>query len=604
MESLKDSSLKQHIENKASLSKQEDSKISGNDFIIPQIRGQRKENTEIWLDECLLYDPWTSFPISHSLNLRQFSSLDIFEGISPIDIASVSPFGLIHYKKYYFKNQTNLGVSFGKPYGKSFWALIERKKIIKTNIDFGIFTNIHQTKGAYRYYSDEGTPFNPKKSKILTLKNNKQESLLISPYLSLKTGILIFNYYSSIFQEKRELPTFTANKYKKNISNLTFLNQIKIKINLEKKVKSFAIPNTLKLMINHQKGHSKYNTLDKETQNKTESVRLSINNLWKKKYLELNSSLSYGVLSVANINLKEKYQPRKNYFEIYTGCKFKLISNFFFQSKYVFRYSHNNIYSENKSSHKKSSHNYALVLFYKKNKKNIYLQFSESKRLPNLLEELGNGNQIKPSFNLLGEKNIHLELGGFYKNTNSFSANIFCDFTDNKIIFFPSSFNTFKAQNINKSRTLGLEISHSYNHNRLNLYSGLNLMENLDVSNQSKYYRVPHSPSYVAVNQLELLLLKYFICFSNRLTGSYYNDIANTLKVKPHIVSNISFGKTQEFKRITLLAKINLNNIFNIQALTIETVGRKKRIGKIARNEVYGNPLPGRTWTLDLEIKF
>ena len=62
--------------------------------------------------------------------------------------------------------------------------------------------------------------------------------------------------------------------------------------------------------------------------------------------------------------------------------------------------------------------------------------------------------------------------------------------------------------------------------------------------------------------------------------------------------------KKLKYKKTTINFKLNFNNMFNYQSLNIATNGNITMEGKIARNEIYGYPLPGRTWSFDLELKF
>ena len=152
-DSLDSQNLDQHIQTKPNLKKEPETKVSDDDFSRPQIRGQRSISTEFWLNDGLLYNPWTALPFDYSFHGEQFSSIHIHEGLSPFLLASSNPFGIIHYKKSHYKNSTRLGLKLGSPLGQSFWGLLERKKVLKTNIDLGLFLNLHQTRGNYHYYS-------------------------------------------------------------------------------------------------------------------------------------------------------------------------------------------------------------------------------------------------------------------------------------------------------------------------------------------------------------------------------------------------------------------------------------------------------------------
>lgn len=599
-DSIKSPSLKSHIETKSTLAKQESPKISSNDFFIPKIRGQRAQNTEIWLNEGLIYDPWTSTPISYSFNPKAFSSLTIYEGLSPSEMPSLSPFGLIQYQKNFYKSKARAGLTIGKPYGKSFWGLVQRKNIQKKNLNFGLFINFHETKGNYSYYDNKSTPFDPSNFKIRTLEHNEQKSFLIAPNLAFRYKKFSTKAYFSAYSEKRNLPNLDGLENKKNrLSNLTLLGQLELKLDLKEFSKGSLLPKNLSLISNHQNGKNTILNTQKTSKNNINTTRFSFIGSWKKKYLDLKNSFSYGLSSIDYLEEKVSHTSKRNYFELYSGYTTKFNFPLNFQNKYLVRFSNESL----NQFRNKISFNYAFIVFYKKNKKNLYFQVAKSERLANLLEEFGNGQQIKASKGLEGEKNLHFELGFFSKGTHSFSSTIFCDLTHDKITFFASSFKTFKAFNINHSRILGAEFSHNYKKEEIEIYTGLSFIKNEDVSNPTKNFAIPLSPFYVSTNTITYTPQKLLFQIANRLIGPYYNDLANTIIVAPHIISDFSLGYTYKIGSSSLSAKLTLANLFNINSLTIKTTGKNERSGEIARSGFFGTPLPGRAWTLGIEAK-
>ena len=125
-----------------------------------------------------------------------------------------------------------------------------------------------------------------------------------------------------------------------------------------------------------------------------------------------------------------------------------------------------------------------------------------------------------------------------------------------------------------------------------------------NVDFKKKYTLVPLSSFYVFTNHMEIKVREIFFHLSQRLNGPYYYDSANTILIKPHLLSDLATGYGYKIKNTLFSIKFSLNNLFDVHSLELETRGKKKNFGKIPRSEFYGIPLPGRTWTIDLEAKF
>ncbi len=597
---ISSTSLKSYTKTKSSLETQEGSEIKANDFILPKIRGQRQENTEIWLNDSLIYDPWLSLPIPYSFNSRQFSQVNIFEGLSPYEIASSNPFGLLQYQKNSFKDKSLVGTRFGAPFGKNFYAQVERKRFILENFSFSLFFSLHDTKGAYSYWNNEGTLFNTKNGKTETLQHNSQDSYFISPFLSYYYKEVSFNFYSFIYKEKRELPLLNNLSEEMSLDNFSFLNHFELTWAPKKEENTTIKPEKISLTFNHQKGEKNYTSSYYKTESNSDHFRFSFMPSWKNSFFKTHSSLAYSYSQVSYLLKNELYRPERNAFDFYTAYQIKFLSPFFLENKYHLRFSKDS----KKQTNRELSFSYSFSLFYKKQKGNIYFQFAQQKRLPNLLEELGDNHFISESEGLRSEKSTHLELGGKIAGKNSFMGNVFCDFSSDKIRFIPASFQKVKALNLSKTRTFGFELSHNLKTYYFDMLSGFSYFHNLDTSNQKKHTLVPLSSFYVFTNHMEIKVKEIFFHLSQRLNGPYYYDSANTILIKPHLLSDLATGYSYKIKNTLFSVKFSLNNLFDVNSLELETRGKKKNFGKIPRSEFYGIPLPGRTWAIDLEAKF
>lgn len=593
--------LKTHIKMKPSLRKKEGSKITASDFTLPRVRGQHQKNTEIWLGESLIYDPWLSLPTSYTFHSRQFSRVNLYEGLSPYSIPSSNPFGILQYEKKSFKNSAFLGTKIGKPFGKGLSGQIERKTFFRENTYFSFFFSLHDTKGSYSYWDGEGTFFNKKKGKISKLQHNQQNSYFIAPFFGFDHKEISVRLYSFISKEKRELPLLTNKDQETSLSDLAFMNHLTLSWSPEAQDSTAKLDKVL-LSFNHQKGTKNYKNQNYLSENNSDHFRVSFIPSWSLPLLKLQSSLAYSHSTISYDLEKKPYTVKRNAFDFYTAYQTQFRSPFNLENKYHLRFSKDS----KKSSLSELNFSYSFSLFYKKRNGHLYLQFAENKRLPNLLEELGDSYFIKPSENLRAEKTRHLEFGGKIKlgKKNTLSGALYYDHSKNQIKFLPASFGKMKALNLSQTQNLGFEITHSLETKFFDMFSGASYLYSLDSSNPRLPFLVPLSSFYVLTNHMELKVNGFFTHLSHRLNGPYYYDSANTLLVNPHLIEDLAFGYQHKLKKSTLAIKISLQNLFDVKSLGLTSEGRVKRKGRLARSEFYGMPLPGRTWTLDLEAKF
>ena len=593
-DNLDSQNLDQHIQAKPSLKKESETKISDDDFSRPQIRGQRSRSTEFWLNDGLLYNPWTALPFDYSFHGEQFSSIHIHEGLSPFLLPSANPFGIIHYKKYHYQNSTRFGLKLGSPLGQSFWGVLERKKVLKKNIDFGLFLNLHQTRGDYKYYSENSTPFTPENGEILTLKNNEQKNFFISPYFRWKSKKLTFENYSFVFFNKRNLVNLQKEDPLKKDS-LSFLSYQSLRLKVSQDKKNLK-PNLLGLDITEQIGDLSFKNAENKTEQNSKSFRFSLSSVWKKEKISLKSTSSYGIASFKQDKNNLKHRSNRSYFENYLGFQSRFSYPLNFEGKSLIRFS--------KSAEKEDiSFSYGGTLFWKEKTFLIYTQAAHVNRLPSLLEEQGNSYEIQEATDLSPEKNLHFEFGFLKKGVQTYSFVTFFDLCHDKIVFFPASFQRFKASNLTESRTFGSELSHSFSQKNFEFSSSLGLLFNLDSSDSHRTFFLPNSPFYTFSNSFSWSPGDFSFLLCNRLIGHQYKDLANTIMIDPHSITDISLSYTYKIKKTSVGIKFSLNNLFDTNSLYIQTVGSNPSFGKIARTGLYGSPVPSRTWILALEAK-
>jgi len=220
---------------------------------------------------------------------------------------------------------------------------------------------------------------------------------------------------------------------------------------------------------------------------------------------------------------------------------------------------------------------------FKKQDFHVKFNISTNYHLPNLNDlywQPGGNADLKPEKGKSGDLNF-VYLTKIRNQDIEFNSSLYASLINNWIIWQPSEFRFWTAQNLNKVFARGLELSLkiSGNINLLNYYicgnysfsRTSNILENKNIfSNQNlQLIYIPKNTANIFVQtNYKNYNIKYSLNFtSKRLTSSNSTNYNFTLPA--YILHNISFAKQFRILKKNYVFQFDINNIFNKQYQTI-----------------------------------
>ncbi len=596
------------LKRESSLTFAETGRISPSGFVIPKIRGQDSKLTDLYLEDTLLQDPYSGMPLIDDLDLRAFGSLELHQGISPVTVPNLNPIGTLRYRlSHEAKSRSSIGLSIGSPYGNSLWSLMIHKKEKR---ELRLYARTHQTTGHYRYYSDESTPYNSRDDKFKIRTNNDQRSQQIIPVYRESWGPYSLQALAWIHKTERGIASGSmildsAAREK----NQGFLGDIA----LERVWAGLPFAETVQLDIHLAHTDDKRNTIDPQrivlnsARRSTMEVISDRQGAHLKADLERTRILLSYEKSVSKID--QTYEEnvgtgltRSNGVGI-VGLAFTPWDRLLVEFKHSEQRQSDQtdertkiILEEEADQAKahKSSRADAVSFAFGDFNNGIYGQFARSGRLPSLLEEFGNGSELRPNNTLKPELLFHREAGAFTKALGlDLGIAAYLDQTGEKIVFVPILANASKALNVAKTNINGYDASIGWHgaNARLSL-KGSNL-EAYDTSRAQKKI-LPGIPVHLVVAEWRQQWTETSSTyFTGRYRSAIFRDQGNSLKLPGSVIFDMNFDHSYKNYEIGLAVK-NLSDITNV---AIDSGPSKGRTGL---SDYAGSPLPGRQWVLSL----
>ena len=595
------------LKRESSLSFAETGRISPSGFVIPKIRGQDTKLTDVYLEDTLLQDPYSGLPLIEDLDLRAFGSLELHQGLSPVSVANLNPIGTMRYRfNNVNRSRSSLGISAGSPYGNSLWTLMIHKS---ENREFRLYARGHQTTGHYRYYSDEGTPYNEKDDERKIRTNNDQRSQQIVPVYreafgpyALQAMAWFYNADRGLASNSMVLSSAAREHNKGRLGDLSlqrawndlpFADSLEVGAHVartddkretddpQRRVLNSSRQATMKVVSNRQGLHVKSNTDVTQTLASYERSESDIEQGFEGKIgSTLRRRNGIGIFGFAyspweKILLEAKTSQQRQ--EDHTDQLKKIVLK----------------EEANQSGWHKTTKANALSLAFGDFDDGLYLQMARSQRLPSLFEEFGNGSSVRPNSGLKAEKIFHRELGAFTKFLGlEWGAAVYDDKTEDKIVFVPILANASKALNVARTKVRGYDTSLTWKSRVTTLSFKNSKLEAYDLSRPKERF-LPWVPNRITVGEWRQ---QWSQDWSSYLTGRYrsdiYRDLGNSIKLPGSVIYDLNVD--YKYRRIDL--GLALKNLQNTTDVNISSGSNNK--GKTGFSDITGAPLPGRQWVL------
>lgn len=658
-----------HIQRESSMTPLETGQINPTGATVPRIRAHDSKLTEIYVEDLPLQNPYGGLPLIDSLDLRAFGTLEIYQGVSPYDIPGSNPSGTLRYRfRQEARPKSRLGVQGGKPYGLGVWGLLisrpkssprlAHREFCQKNsqdpMEIRLFGRQHQTDGHYMFYSDEGTPYNTSDDRIVRRTNNDQRSFQLMPTLSFTCGPWNLRSISWLSQSQISLPTLSARvpsqargKSTQRVISVGVSRTFDVPQNTENSGSqpTQALTRGLKFDLKAFASQDEHQTTDPYARYLVvaESSRLLLSHKSLASSIHFTHQRLQGILSasVGETTVKQNYDLTPiNHLErdssmLSLGFRTKpfVEAAVTLEAKKSWRdersknknattlstgISHSPLQSQNHLG----DHSLGIVWSppFGKDKmpevhqSDLYFQAAQSKRLPTLYEEFGNGSNINPNTDLLPEKITHREMGlrithGIYHDQTSFSA--FRDTITDKIIFVPIYANASKALNIRNAEIEGFELRTQWTmafHPLFpsTIFATYSRLMPMDKTREPSRI-IPGIPEKMVVGEWSQKSPWVSGRWVARYRSDVFRDVSNdvylpgTILHDGYVDTDIDWPRKNAFK-IGLMVR----NIFDVIDLPIKTkntgASSTRSVGRTALSDLAGSPLPGRQWVLSMSI--
>jgi hypothetical protein len=621
----------------ASLALPDTGKINASGFVVPRVRGQDTRQTEVYVDDVLLQDPYTGLPLVDELDLRAFGELSWHLGVSPPEIHSVNPGGTLVYRLRGVKQSgASAGLTAGRPYGTSLWAAARAKHGTSDGAGGSarLYARHHATDGAYRYYSDNGTPYSTDDDSYLRRMNNERRAWQLVPAYDVTVGRSSVRALAVVTESEQGLPSLQAAK-EGAAQEETATRLGALRWAYRPGGQSFLVPSRVALQGGATRDARTLRDPDREVLGAAteagmtvEGRRGSLDAIWEGDVATLESSLTSSAADVASTGVAAS-QAASRY--THGGFLGLALSPFvgLGTSLELKGSAQRFLDTSRDEEHAQASREYdvtgsSAALGQAVGPVALYGQAAQVSRAPSLLEEFGDGARVLSSPELTSEKVRHLELGADWSAPGDglawrLGVSVFRDTTKDKILILPALAQATRAQNLGETRVDGVEARAdlAVPSTASRVYGSLTRLEARDLTGGGDR-PLPLVPERSGAVGLEQGLgddgaTHATVRWAARVKSDIYRDRAASIVVPGGWIHDAYFdvhlpfapgasrSKEEAREGAVGLAVLNVFDVTRLDVAAPDTPGNR---GKTAYSDLDGYPLPGRQWRLSLEGRF
>lgn len=603
----------------------ETGRISPSGFVVPRIRGQDVKLTDVYVEDILVQDPYTGLPLLENIDLRAFGSLEVYPGLSPVEMSGFNSVGTIRYGfRPFSKPSYRLGVQTGRPFGQSLWAASRQTSDDQT-WKGQIYGRGHRTDGRYPYYSDEGTPYNQSDDEIRIRDNNDQRSVQAIPNLQYQGEDFSVSAVAIAYRGDRGLPSLTS-----KIGSSTRLNTTGYLAgaSLRKNLGNVAAAGSTSLLFQAASADDQRDLNDPGNRftGVSDTSRMQIlTQRFGGGLLHQNQILRAQVSGeIAEARIQNNLGER-----VAIGIKRQTVGSTMAAAVRPQR----SIVVETKV-HTKSLHDRRIkgsehflpgessppsprhfgkaaggaVALLPSSESSVYVQYAISERPPSLLEEFGDGGGYRPSGDLEAERLRHNEIGAQWRSPAEdwhLSWCTFQDHTDQKIVVVPTYVNAVKAINLREAEIVGVDFKGDVKVEHSTFYLSYSRLFPYDVTGGEKRI-LPGVPEFIVVGELDQRWGAFTGRWLYRQRSSVFVDLENKVvlpDIGTHDIS-LDFSSDDLQREQKFLFGIAVRNVLDVKDVAISAPGSQSSQGRTALSDVSGEPLPGRQWLLSASSTF
>ncbi len=601
----------------------ETGRITAGGFALPRIRGQDLRLTEIWVEDFQLADPFTGLPLVDELDLRAFGELSLHQGVTPPELATVSPAGVVQYRlRPVSASRLTLGSAFGKPFGHSLYILgesLQRGVAPERPHDQQVFSarayaRQHRTDGRYSYYDDAATPYASGDDRTLTRESNDRLSRAALPAVRYAAGAdevramaLWQDAGGGLPAPSSRVPSRAEQKATANFASLRWR-------------RAFAT-DSAELALTTGEDQRRATDLDGsvlgergEHRVKVETRRVAARGRWHRDrhdtYLDVEGARARVKTrgSGDDLGALERRSER-----VYVGSAVQLPFSLLVEAKaearrLVDRRTANGTAPlksidavDARERHRtRDAFGGSLALGWLGGAFAPYAQAAALDRPPTLLEEYGDGSGVRASPGIAAEKARHLEIG---LRAGGLTAAIFLDTTTDRIVLIPSLGQTVRAQNVGVARVRGGTVAYEGRFGRTEPFVGGTLLEPLDRTLPDRPRVLPGVAEKQAALGVAQGAGKATVRWTSRYRSRVFRDARNEIETPASWQHDLAVDASTAVAHVTLRYGLLVANLTNVTSAKVAARGEHQDEGVTGVADYAGAPLPGRQVKLWVEAE-
>jgi hypothetical protein len=571
-------------------------------FAVPKIRGQDARLTDVFVGELHVQDPYAGLPLVDDLDLRAFGELVLHQGSSPPALPTVNPIGVLQLRfRPVIKPRADVGLRFGEPYGVGGWALARTPAT-------GIYARLHRASGRYRHYADNGTPYNTQDDGEAERHNNDRVSRQVVPRFTWQDGAHAVSGFALWQESSGGLPARSARlpgaaREEQRQALATARYRYAIDAAMSASLGAAIIDDRRALddpgsQILQRAAHS-----TQELRTQRYDAALS----WSGARLLAHTQIASSRTTMAATH----GDLARDAVTGYAGLAAEPLRGVLLELKAEARRHHDSTAGARRDEllpgageprRERTTRGGSLAAGWREGAVSVYAQAARVERAPSLLEELGDGGYVRASRGLEPEHVRHAELGGSFQ-TARFAAHLaaFRDDTAGRIVLVPSLAETSRAENLRDTAVLGVDAALTAQAGATRGALGLCRLNPKDESDPNVTRVIPGVPEWRASLAIEQGIGDAAtVRWLTRHQSETYRDPLNDIVVPAYTLHDASVDLVAGGYGVG----VSVLNVFDVTALEVEERGGARRKGRTGLSDVWGEPLPGRQWSVALTASF
>lgn len=607
-------------------------------FQLPRIRGHDARFTSLFIDDHAVADPYAALPLAEEMDLPAFDVAEISSGAAPFDVPAVALHGAMRFRlfdglagDFMPGRRARISGSASDPSASLISARLDDAPAEGDRLRARVYARQFHARGDYRYYNDNGTPLNPDDDFVTRRSNNDRVARFAMPAIQWRSGanqVKAFGIWNSSRQGIPSLVNAQSGAGGARQRHDFWLGRIdgEHAINNDSNGASTLLIN-VGIIDDHRV---------------TDDPAATILVVRDRDDLRVTTK-SYGAGwrgACASQLVECRISARRDDSRVVRTADVGDLTRRVDHAVGALRIGKNDgaagtFEAKFDAARLRGERSFDLRPAWSAGWRagrewhdwvvQPYAQIAAAERAPSLLESEGDGGRVLAAGEITSEASRHAEAGIGYADDSgarSLHAALFRDETLDAIVIVPSSLSSFRAVNLDGSSfTTGAEIAASQElrfvgPGATRLGVSWVWMRAISGASSSRELRIPGVPAdQGAISLAQPVWRRPWKSVVARLTsrrrGVVYRDVSNDIQLPPWWIHDAAIDVKWRCdagslpfctSNVDFDVGLSVNNVTDAMSTSYTTSAGAR--GKTGYSDVWGVPLPGRSWTLSVASSF